>query len=78
MKIGELLKNKGESIVAIHQDRTVYDAVKVLFENKIGAVLVQDDQGELVGIVSERDILRESYRRHESHKLAEPEPNKLF
>ena len=68
MKIADLLNMKGTAVVSINQDRMVYDAVKVLFENKIGALLVTDDNAEIVGILSERDILRESYRQHEKLK----------
>ena len=59
MKISSLLKRKGAEVITVNQNRTVYDAIKVLFENKIGAVLVKNDQDSIVGIVSERDILRE-------------------
>ena len=67
MKINDLLKTKGGNVITVNQNRSVYDAIKVLFENKIGAVLVNNDNEDVIGIISERDILRECYR--DSDKL---------
>ena len=68
MKIADLLKKRKGTVITIRQDRSVYDAIKILFENNIGAVLVKDDNDSLAGIVSERDILRECYRNIENLK----------
>ena len=59
MKIKELLKNKRRPIVTISPDQTVNDAIKKLVFNRIGALPVCDVKGALVGIISERDLLRE-------------------
>jgi CBS domain-containing protein len=55
--IGQLLEQKGSQVWSIPPDATVYDALRLLAERDIGALLVI--QGEkLVGILSERDYAR--------------------
>jgi CBS domain-containing protein len=55
--IGQLLETKGSQVWSIPPDATVYDALRLLAERDIGALLVI--QGEqLVGILSERDYAR--------------------
>ena len=55
--VAQLLKTKPAGVVSIKPEATVTDAVKVLAEKSIGAILVLDN-GRLVGIVSERDLAR--------------------
>ena len=57
MKVGQLLDAKGAEIVALGADKTVHDAIHVMVDRKIGAVLVSED-GKTVGIFTERDVLR--------------------
>ncbi|MCC5943117.1 MAG: CBS domain-containing protein [Balneolaceae bacterium] len=54
MKVKEVLSHKGSDIYSIRSDETVYDAIKLMSELNIGALLVIDD-GKFVGIISERD-----------------------
>ncbi len=54
---GELLKTKGNEIWAIAPQATVYEALQILSEKDVGALLVVDN-GNLVGIFSERDYAR--------------------
>ncbi len=61
MKIKNILKNKGTDVITIQQDATIFDAITTLVQNNIGAVVVTDKNGEVVGILSERDILRASF-----------------
>lgn len=63
MTIGDILTTKSHDVITITGDKTVHDAIKVLVEHNIGALLVVDEKEELVGIISERDILRESAER---------------
>jgi CBS domain-containing protein len=44
-------------VVAISEDRSVVDAAKVMSEHRIGSVIVNDAEGHLVGIVTERDLV---------------------
>lgn len=55
--VNEILKNKGNKIWYISPDSTVYDALKLMSEKEIGALLVLEDK-EVVGILSERDYAR--------------------
>ncbi len=55
--VGELLQDKGRVLWSVAPDATVYDALKLMADKEIGALLVLDD-GRLVGIFSERDYAR--------------------
>ena len=44
-------------IISINENDTIYDAIKLLSNNKIGALPVINNQKKLCGIVSERDII---------------------
>jgi CBS domain-containing protein len=55
--VAQLLKLKPAGVISIRPDAQVLDALKVLAEKDIGAVLVMDGQ-RLLGILSERDYTR--------------------
>jgi CBS domain-containing protein len=55
--VRQMLSGKPE-IYAVKPDDTVYDALRVMAERNIGAVLVVSDYGGLEGILSERDYAR--------------------
>ncbi|MDH3635160.1 MAG: CBS domain-containing protein [Gammaproteobacteria bacterium] len=57
MKLAELIRGKGHEIVKIGSDKSIAEAALALTENKIGALLVEDQAGEIAGILSERDIV---------------------
>jgi CBS domain-containing protein len=57
MNVHAILRNKGKSVVTIHPDATVDRAVAVLHRRGIGALVVSDDGENVVGILSERDIV---------------------
>ena len=57
MKLAELLQGKNQNILKIKGHQCIADAAVVLTENKIGALLVEDEGGSIVGILSERDIV---------------------
>ncbi len=56
-KIREILKVKGNQIYSVSPDTTVYDALKLMAEKNIGAVVVLEGK-KLFGIMSERDYAR--------------------
>jgi CBS domain-containing protein len=58
MKIREILAVKGQHVHTIGPDRSILDAVALLLEHGIGALLVRDAGDTVAGIISERDILR--------------------
>ena len=57
MKVADILQAKGNKVFSITSDYTVYDALKVMGEKNIGALLVIENQ-QLKGIISERDYAR--------------------
>ena len=57
MRIREIVHTKGPSVVTVEPDRTVHDAMKVLVQHGIGAVVIMRGD-EIAGILSERDVLR--------------------
>jgi CBS domain-containing protein len=56
--VRDLLTGKGEAVYSVPPSATVYDALGVMAEKGIGAVLVVDGD-RLVGILSERDYARQ-------------------
>ncbi len=58
MTVAAMLKYKGPEIVSASPGDTIASAVALLAKMKIGAVVVCDSGGVLVGILSERDIVR--------------------
>lgn len=55
--ISDVLKSKGDSVVSINPEATVYSALELMASKNIGALLVMKDK-KLVGMLSERDYAR--------------------
>jgi len=56
--VSDLLLVKGDAVWSIKPDQPVIDALKILSDKNIGALMVVED-GNLVGVMSERDITRD-------------------
>ncbi len=56
IRISQILKSKGDRVVTIAPDTTLAEVVDVLKRERIGAVVVTEEKGGLVGIISERDV----------------------
>lgn len=56
--VASILEAKGKAIYSVKPDATVSDAVSLLKAHRIGAVLVLGADNGLVGILSERDVVR--------------------
>lgn len=56
-KVGTLLRNKSGEVWSLDPSASVYDAIRLMAEKSVGALLVVRD-GKLIGIVSERDYAR--------------------
>lgn len=57
MTIARLIAGRSSDIWACHANDTVAQAIAVLAEKRIGALPVRDDDSEIAGIFSERDVL---------------------
>jgi CBS domain-containing protein len=61
MKIRDLLKIKGRPVITIRPTETVAAAIQKLAEYDRGSIPVCNEKGELVGIITERDIVRKCF-----------------
>jgi CBS domain-containing protein len=57
LKVADILKTKGSNVFSVLPDSSVYDALKIMGEKNIGALMVIEND-ELKGIFSERDYAR--------------------
>lgn len=57
--VATILTLKGNSVITIAPHRTLREAIEVLAERGVGALVVTGVDGALLGIVSERDLVRE-------------------
>ena len=57
MLVRDLLKKKDKNVFVIRPDSTIAEAVRMLNEKHIGALIVQDPESRVLGIITERDIL---------------------
>ena len=68
MKIEDIVKGKGKTLFTIKKKSFAVDAVAILDEHRVGALMVLDDKDNVAGIISERDILYKCYRSGEPLK----------
>ena len=57
MTVAAILKHKGYQVLSVNPTATIAEVVDVLSQKRIGAVVVIDAADQLLGIVSERDIM---------------------
>ena len=67
MKVKKLLDKKGHDVYSVSPDATVYDALKLMAEKEIGALVVLENE-KIVGILSERDYARKVILKGKSSK----------
>ena len=63
MTLEDLLNRKENSLISVKTSDEVILAVKNMVDCKVGSLLVMSDDGEFVGILTERDVLRISAKR---------------
>ena len=56
--VSDILRHKGYRVVTVAPDHSIASVVELLTGNRIGATPVVDENGRLLGIISERDIIR--------------------
>jgi len=67
MKVSEILTHKGPGVFTIGWDKQITEALETLVTNRIGVLIVLDDNGTIAGILSERDILSASFKQPGSY-----------
>lgn len=65
MLIGTILNDKGNKVTTILETASLRDAAGLLDQKRIGAVVAVDSKGGLIGVLSERDIVRQVARKGE-------------
>jgi len=74
MRIQDILERKGAKVITIAPSCSVQDAVRKLCEYHIGALVVVNEGGAPIGIVTERDIMMDcGYKCSQLEALADPE-----
>lgn len=66
-KVRDIIQTKGNAIYSVPSSITVYQALEVMFEKNIGAVLIIDN-GKFMGIFTERHYARKLALRGKSSK----------
>lgn len=63
MLIAHVIRDKGPAVHALSAEATLQQAAEQLLEKRVGALVVFDGGGDIVGVFSERDLVREIARR---------------
>ena len=58
MTVKAILSRKGNDVLTIEPNATLADAIRLLADRKIGAVVITGADRQVIGILSERDIVR--------------------
>jgi CBS domain len=58
MHVAAILKVKGRNVVTTTASRSLLDVAKMLEQHDIGCIVIEEDDGQVAGIVSERDLVR--------------------
>ena len=63
MKVSDLLKVKGFAVKTVPTDKTMRQVLGNMIENKVGSLVVINNENSPIGIITERDIIRLIYNR---------------
>lgn len=63
MLIAQIIRDKGAVVHTLAASATLEDAARELNEKRVGALVVIDAEGAIIGVFSERDLVREVARR---------------
>ena len=65
MKIKDILQDKGNKVITTVPNTTIWEALTEIIENKVGSLVVLDESERLLGIITERDVMRVIYQRRD-------------
>lgn len=71
MSVSAILQSKGSKVTTINPEASVAEAARLMADRDIGALVVCDKWGKVIGIISERDIARGAAREG-GHVLDRP------
>src|SRR5690606_26709975 len=63
MLIAQIIRDKGAVVHTLAASATLEEAARHLHENRVGALVVMDAENAIIGVFSERDLVREIARR---------------
>jgi CBS domain-containing protein len=58
MNVATILKRKGRGVFTAAKDKSLLDIAKLLAQHGIGCIVIVGDDDKIVGIISERDLMR--------------------
>ena len=67
--VRDIIRKKGNEAVKVLQDVPVYEALRLMKEREIGALIVIDTTGNTVGIVSDRDCTQRIIPKNDRPKV---------
>ena len=70
MKIADVLVSKRSSVITIQPHQTIKEAVDLMEKYKIGGLVVLDREGKIVGMITERDLIRYAATEHPAFSTA--------
>lgn len=57
-KVANILSRKGDNVISVTPDTTVYDALTLMSKRNIGSIAVLNEKGKYLGLLTERDYAR--------------------
>ena len=57
MRVSDILKDKGDRVITVRETMPLSAAVRILHDERIGALVIDDNAGGLLGVVSEREVV---------------------
>ncbi|MBZ0217412.1 MAG: CBS domain-containing protein [Fimbriimonadaceae bacterium] len=58
MTVATILNEKGRQVLTVGQEETIESTAKLLADKQVGAIVIADSDRHVIGIISERDVVR--------------------